>query len=138
MLKWNLMGSSFRNCYGAFCFLFSTKLVSIKTVKSENDSFITMYQQHFGPNSATGLHFLLLSVLLPFFYEYFGISFRDRQGSGQNLTCASMPTIVFLWTLVLSCVRCLCVCCARACVVRVLCACVCCARACACVCCLCV
>ena len=35
------------------------------------DSILTMSQQHFGPtstNSATGLHLLLLSVLLAFFH----------------------------------------------------------------------
>ena len=38
---------------------------------TENDSILTMSQQHFGPtsmNSATRLHFLLLSVLLAFFH----------------------------------------------------------------------
>ena len=37
------------------------------------DSILTMSQQHFGPtsiNSATGLHLLLLSVLLAFFHKY--------------------------------------------------------------------
>ena len=40
---------------------------------TENDSILTMSQQHFGPtsiNSATGLHLPLLSVLLAFFHYY--------------------------------------------------------------------
>ena len=38
---------------------------------TENDSMLTMSQQHFGPtsiSSATGHHLLLLSVLLAFFH----------------------------------------------------------------------
>ena len=47
-----------------------------------------MSQQHFGPtsiNSATGLHLLLLSVLLAFFH----LSIAQIFQSGQNQHCSA-------------------------------------------------
>ena len=75
-----------------------------------------MSQQHFGPttiNSATGLHLLLLSCPPCFLSLVLHRYFSPAKANTARRTCASIPTILFMWTLVLSCVcvctnRCLC------------------------------